>query len=104
MFGRTAGAVADALVVAVERVQRLALRVGEELAALAIIPDPQSKLPLVIAKFHFDLGRAGVFERIAQRLACDPVDLVALDRMQGARRALHHDVQNNGSIAGLFGR
>jgi hypothetical protein len=44
--------------------------------ALAIIPDPQPNLLLVIADLDFNLLRPCVPECIAQRLTCDPVDLV----------------------------
>ena len=55
--------------------------------ALAIIPDPLSKLPLVIAQFHFNLLRLGMSECIAQGLARDLVDFVTHDRVQSARCA-----------------
>ena len=60
---------------------------------LAVVAHPHSKLPLVVADLHFDLLRSRVAEGVAQRLAGDAEDLVAHDRMQSARRALHFDMQ-----------
>src|SRR6266700_6142606 len=42
--------------------------------ALAVVPHPQPKLPLVVADFHFYSLRVCVSECITQRLASDPVD------------------------------
>src|ERR1700685_325333 len=39
--------------------------------AFAIIPDPQSKLPLIIAQLDFNQLRLGMSERISTRLARD---------------------------------
>ena len=50
---------------------------------------PQPELPLVVVDLHFDPPRAGVPERIAQRLGGDPVDFVPQDRSQIPRRAFH---------------
>jgi hypothetical protein len=57
--------------------------------ALAVVPDPQTKLPFVIADFHFDLPRLGVPACIAQRLGCDSVDFVSENWMEVSRRAFH---------------
>src|SRR5580692_5334221 len=54
-------------------------RQGRGVDALAIVSDPQSKLPLIIAQFHFDRMRLGMSESIAQGLARDPVNLVTHD-------------------------
>ena len=57
--------------------------------ALAIIADAEPKLLLVIADFHFDALRSGVTEGVAHRFADNPVDFIAQNRMQVARRAFH---------------
>ena len=68
--------------------------------ALAVVPDPQAKLPLVVADFHFDPLRVCVAERIAQRLAGNPVDFVAQERREIARHALHQHMKVGRILAG----
>src|SRR5260370_1147446 len=84
----------------------LTLLICQELGvdALAIVPDPQSKLPLIVAQLHLNLVRLGVSECIAQRLTPDPIDLVTRDRVQGPRCAFHHHTQSDRSMTTCFGR
>src|SRR5260370_32384762 len=72
--------------------------------ALAIVSDPQSKLSLIIAEFHFDLFRLGMSECIAQGLARDPVDLVTHNRVQIPRRAFHLHRHSDRSGTACLGR
>jgi hypothetical protein len=60
--------------------------------ALAIVTNAQLKLAGVVADLHFNPTSPGVPERIAQRLAADPIDVVADDRAEGLRRTLDRDV------------
>jgi len=60
---------------------------------LPVIPDPQPKLPFVIADFHFDVPSLGVPEGVAHRLACNPVNFIAEYRMEVPRRAFHLHTQ-----------
>ena len=71
--------------------------------ALPVIPDPQAKLPFVIVDFHFDLPRLSVPRGIAQRLAGNPVDFVADDRMQVPRRAFYLHPQDGGIPVSFIG-
>jgi hypothetical protein len=45
--------------------------------AFSIVPNPHPKPPLVVVNFDFDPLGVSVVERIAQRLDCNPVDLIA---------------------------
>ena len=63
--------------------------------ALAVVAHAQAQAALVVAQLHFDLLRLRVPERVAQGLAGNAEDLVAHDRMQVARRALHLDAQRH---------
>src|SRR5215470_8103375 len=59
---------------------------------LSVVPDPQSKLSLLIANFHLDPSRLCVLECITQRLACNPIDFVPEERNEIPRCTLHiHD-------------
>src|SRR6266478_6223982 len=58
--------------------------------ALAVVPDSQPKLPLVVTNFHSDPLRVGVSERIAQRLAGNPIDFAPQQRSEVARCTFYH--------------
>src|SRR6266436_4257221 len=49
---------------------------------LSIIPDPQTKLPFVVAEFHFDPPRLRVLKGVTHSFARTPLDFVAKDRME----------------------
>ena len=67
---------------------------GARVDALAIVTHAQLKLAGVVADLHFNPTGAGVPERIAQRLAADPIDVVADDRAEGVRRPLRESLSN----------
>jgi len=56
------------------------------LDALAIVAHPQSKLTHVVADLDFDSRGASVLKRVPQRLAGNPVHLVAHERGEITRR------------------
>jgi hypothetical protein len=68
--------------------------------ALAIIPDPQPKLPVAVADFDLDVSRVCVPKCIAQSLAGNPVDFVAKVRMETPWHALHPHPENCGRRIG----
>ena len=85
-------------------VPRTPLRRQERrLDTLAIVSDPQSKLLLIIAEFHFDLLRLSMSECISQGLTRYPIDIVAHDRVQVPRRAFHLDMQSDGGGSACCG-
>jgi hypothetical protein len=45
----------------------------------------------------------GVVECIAQRLACNPIDVIAQYRIQVTRRALDPDIEESSILASLLG-
>src|SRR5216684_1755216 len=71
--------------------------------ALAVVPYPQPKLPLVVANFHFDPLRVRVAECITQRLTGNPVDFVPRQRSEIARHALHEHPAGGRILAGWSG-
>ncbi len=54
----------------------------------SVIPNTQPKLPVVIVDFNFDLLRLRMPKCIPQRLACNPINFVPMDRMEILRCAL----------------
>ncbi len=61
--------------------------------ALAVVADEHPELPLAVMDGHVDLRRLCVEERVAQRLGCGPIDVVALEWMEGAWRAFDVDLK-----------
>jgi hypothetical protein len=61
--------------------------------ALAVVTNAQLKLALVVAELHFNPASASVPERIAQRLAPDPIDVVPDDRTERTRLAVDRHVE-----------
>src|SRR5712691_12361806 len=57
--------------------------------ALAVVPDPQPKLPFGILDFHFDAPCLCVQECVAHRLTGNPVDFVPDERSKIPGLALH---------------
>src|SRR5439155_15838453 len=70
--------------------------------ALTVVPDPQTKAPLLIADFHFDPPRVCVAECIAHRLAGNPIDFVPEDWSKIPRCALHLHTKVGTIIVGLM--
>src|SRR4029453_6384310 len=65
--------------------------------ALAIVTHAQLKLAGVVLDLHFNPASTRGPERFAQRLAADPIDVVADDWAEGLRRTLDRDVDCCGS-------
>src|SRR5271165_7538632 len=57
--------------------------------ALSIVADTHAKLTIAIADGDLDAPGVGMLERVAHRLARNPVDFIPQDRMEIARRAFH---------------
>src|SRR5262245_14658335 len=75
--------------------------------ALPVVAHAHLKLLVVVPYRDFDVARAGVSERIAQRLARDAVDVVAENGMEIPGRAFDGDVHDHRGrvrLIGLVGR
>src|SRR5262245_35589188 len=59
----------------------------------AIVPHPQLKMTVIVTDLYFDPPRACVPERIAQRLAANPINVVPDDRTEVARGPEDRDVE-----------
>src|SRR5262249_31579963 len=71
--------------------------------ALAVVPDVEPELTIVIAKLELDLLCSRVPERVAQCFVRDADDFVAHDRMQCSRPTLHLDLKSRSSGAAFLG-
>src|SRR5262249_38047253 len=61
--------------------------------ALAIVTNTELKLAVIVAELHFNPTGTSVPERIAQRLAANPINVVPNDRAKVAWRALDRYIE-----------
>src|SRR5262249_12830572 len=59
----------------------------------AVIPNPQTQITLIILYLHLDAPSLSVVECIAQRLACNPINVITQDRIEVTRRALDRNIK-----------
>src|SRR4029077_1577888 len=68
-----------------------------------VIPNPQTQMTFVILYLHLDMPCPGVVECIAQRLTRNPINVIAQDRIEVARRTLDRNIEERSILTCLLG-